>query len=107
MNNSPAGQTCGAYAGAYAQASGGYLQDPNATGNCNYCQYQSGDTFLAGINTSYSERARNIGIYVSLIPYIFRWFSLLILDPSGLLHCVQRHHHLGCEQVLEVVSQTD
>lgn len=57
----PAGQTCGEYAGAFTAAQGAYLVDPNATGTCNYCQYASGDTFMAGVGVNYATAGRDIG----------------------------------------------
>jgi ATP-binding cassette subfamily G (WHITE) protein 2 (SNQ2) len=63
----PAGQTCGQYAGAFAAAQGAYLVDPNATGTCNYCQYASGDTFMAGVGVNFATRGRDIGIYCAYI----------------------------------------
>ncbi|KAI5450104.1 ATP-binding cassette transporter snq2 [Naganishia albida] len=63
----PAGQTCGEYAGAFTAAQGAYLVDPNATGTCNYCQYASGDTFMAGVGVNYATAGRDIGIYCAYI----------------------------------------
>jgi ATP-binding cassette subfamily G (WHITE) protein 2 (SNQ2) len=55
---------------------GAYLQNPDATGDCNYCQYGSGDTFLSAINVKYSERGRNIGIYCC---YIISNIAIILL----------------------------
>ncbi|KDN44707.1 hypothetical protein K437DRAFT_286057 [Tilletiaria anomala UBC 951] len=46
----PPGQSCGAYAGEWAQAAGGYIEDVNATAGCGYCPYRSGDMFLSSLN---------------------------------------------------------
>jgi ATP-binding cassette subfamily G (WHITE) protein 2 (SNQ2) len=35
----PSGQTCGQYANGFATAVGGYINNPNATDECQYCQY--------------------------------------------------------------------
>lgn len=61
--NPPAGQTCGEYAGTFAQLKGARLDNPGATDVCRYCQFASGDTFLTVIDVKYSDRGRNIGIY--------------------------------------------
>lgn len=58
---SPDGMTCGEYAGPFAQESGGYLGDSNATGVCDYCGMSESDTFLASMNMSFDNRWRNFG----------------------------------------------
>ena len=54
--NPPGGQTCEAYAGAWANASGGYLTNPTAMAQCGFCQYSSGEQFAATLGASYSFR---------------------------------------------------
>jgi len=54
----PSGQTCGEYAGAFAEAVGGYLGNPDATGDCNFCQYSNGQAFYAPLDISYSTVRR-------------------------------------------------
>lgn len=71
----PSGQTCGQYAGAFANAVGAYINNESATSDCQYCQYAVGDTFLAGINVNYDQRWRNFGIYVSFFPGSFSFSS--------------------------------
>ena len=46
---------------------GAYINNPQATGECQYCQYASGNTFLSAINVKYSDRGRNIGIYCAYL----------------------------------------
>lgn len=62
----PNGESCGAYAGAFASAAGGYLQDPNAT-DCNFCPASVGDTFYSALDLNFSNRGRDIGIFVCYI----------------------------------------
>lgn len=45
-------QTCEAYMSDYISRAGGYLLDPAATTNCQYCQLEDTDTFLASFNMS-------------------------------------------------------
>lgn len=59
----PPGQTCGSYAGSFAQAAGGYLVDASATSDCQYCQYRSGDQYLASLNISPSDKWPYFGIF--------------------------------------------
>ncbi len=83
----PNGQTCAQWAGDYATLVGGYLANPDATGTCNFCeycymvanaatlilgiigQYASGNTFLAGVNINFSDRGRDLGIFVCYVVF--------------------------------------
>ncbi|KIM94271.1 hypothetical protein OIDMADRAFT_106738 [Oidiodendron maius Zn] len=70
----PAGQTCAEYMNDYINVlgSGGYLEDPGATGNCSYCSFDSTNQFLSEISSSYSHRWRNFGImWVYIIFNVF------------------------------------
>ena len=58
----PNGQTCGQYMAQFINATGGYLEDAGATGNCSYCTYSSTNTFLEGVSSNYGRRWRNFGI---------------------------------------------
>jgi ATP-binding cassette, subfamily G (WHITE), member 2, SNQ2 len=63
----PAGQTCGQYASAFANAAGGNLTNPSATDVCNYCQLRSGDQYLAGLSISPGDKWRNLGIFCAFV----------------------------------------
>jgi hypothetical protein len=41
--NPPSGQTCLAWAGDFVKAAGGYLDNPNDSDSCRYCQYRVSD----------------------------------------------------------------
>ncbi|KAE8383741.1 ABC-2 type transporter-domain-containing protein [Aspergillus bertholletiae] len=58
----PANQTCYQYLYPYANATGGYLGNPNATSNCAYCAMAKTDTFLASINSYWGDAWRNFGL---------------------------------------------
>ncbi|KAK3075150.1 Multidrug resistance protein [Teratosphaeriaceae sp. CCFEE 6253] len=58
----PAGQTCQAYMADYISAAGGYLQDPNATGQCGYCTYSDTNVFLRAVSITYQNAWRDFGI---------------------------------------------
>ncbi|EGF98878.1 uncharacterized protein MELLADRAFT_40565, partial [Melampsora larici-populina 98AG31] len=60
----PSGQTCQQWLSAFVNSSGGYLENPDATSNCDYCQYRVGDEFYSTLNYSYSHRWRDLGILV-------------------------------------------
>jgi ABC-type multidrug transport system permease subunit len=61
----PPGQTCQSYAGAFAQAAGGYILNPQNTSDCMYCMYRSGDQFLTSLNIRPDEKWRNFGIFLA------------------------------------------
>ncbi|CAO3689827.1 unnamed protein product [Umbelopsis vinacea] len=56
------GQNCGDYTKAYMSMAPGYLKDPSATDNCQYCQYSSGSDFLNSFQWSINNRWRNFGL---------------------------------------------
>ncbi|KAK8853503.1 hypothetical protein IAR55_004210 [Kwoniella newhampshirensis] len=49
--NPPSGQTCGAYMQTFlSQPNTGYLNNPDAMSNCQYCIYKQGSQYLASVN---------------------------------------------------------
>lgn len=65
----PDGQTCAQYMNDYinVMGAGGYLEDPNATGSCSYCSFDTTNQFLNRISSSYTHRWRNFGILWAFI----------------------------------------
>ncbi|CCM03954.1 uncharacterized protein FIBRA_06107 [Fibroporia radiculosa] len=61
--NPPSGETCMQYLGDFINLNGGYVQNPNATDSCDYCQYRTTDEFLGSRNVFYSNHWRNLGIF--------------------------------------------
>ncbi|KAI9798569.1 MAG: hypothetical protein M1833_004706 [Piccolia ochrophora] len=60
----PPGQTCQQYAGPFADMSPGYLINPSATSNCGYCQFSTGDDYLATLNVSPNDKWAYMGIFL-------------------------------------------
>lgn len=58
----PVGQTCRQWAEPFISAFGGYLDNPDATDACRYCQYSVGDQFYAPLNIDYDKRWRDVWI---------------------------------------------
>lgn len=59
----PAGQTCEAYMQPFLQQNPGYLRNPQANANCEYCPYSRGDQYLQTLNLgNRSDGWRDIGI---------------------------------------------
>lgn len=46
----PDGQTCGEYMADFLSSNAGYVDDPDATGSCNYCAYSTGAEYAQGFN---------------------------------------------------------
>ncbi|QLL30703.1 hypothetical protein HG536_0A05180 [Torulaspora globosa] len=81
------GQTCGEYMAPYIQKAGtGYLQDPNATDVCQFCQFSYTNDFLATLGCKYSHRWRNYGIFISFIVFNYVaavFFYWLAREPKS------------------------
>ena len=63
--DSPPGQTCMDYAGAFAEAAKGHLLNPQATEDCQYCPFQVSDQYLASLNIQADEKWRDFGIFLA------------------------------------------
>ncbi|KAG0364544.1 ABC-2 type transporter-domain-containing protein [Gamsiella multidivaricata] len=72
--NTPAGQTCGQYAASFMQAATGYINNPNDTSNCQYCEYSYGQDFYQGLSMDFAYRWRNLGIMC-----IYLVFNIIIV----------------------------
>ncbi|ODN86072.1 ATP-binding cassette transporter [Cryptococcus wingfieldii CBS 7118] len=70
----PSGQTCSDYAGAYATAVGGYLNNPDSTGDCQFCQYRTGEAFFTPLEIEFGTRWRDFGIFICYVV-----FNILVL----------------------------
>ncbi|KAF5379148.1 hypothetical protein D9615_006042 [Tricholomella constricta] len=81
--NPPSGQTCRQYLDAFMSAAGGYLTNPDASSDCQFCSVRSSDQFLAlNFNIFYDHRWRNVGfmlafvifntVCIYLLTYLFR-----------------------------------
>lgn len=78
----PTGQTCGQYMQSYITSAGtGYLSDPSAIDECQFCQFSGTNDFLSNVSSSYSRRWRNYGIFICYIGFdyiaavFFYWLS--------------------------------
>lgn len=56
--DAPDNQTCKDYAGAFAESAGGFLLNPEAYSDCQYCPYRNGNQYLATLNIHASEKWR-------------------------------------------------
>ncbi|KAG9049168.1 hypothetical protein FS837_010987 [Tulasnella sp. UAMH 9824] len=69
----PSGQTCETWANTFVSTFGGYVQNPNATSDCQYCQFKVGNEFFNGLNMRYENRWRDLGIV-----YAFFGFNIIV-----------------------------
>ncbi|KAI9709125.1 MAG: hypothetical protein M1820_003571 [Bogoriella megaspora] len=63
--NVPPGQNCSSYAGAFANAAGGYLVNPDDSSDCQYCPYRNGNGYMNTLNINPSDKWRNFGIFLA------------------------------------------
>ncbi|EJD01720.1 uncharacterized protein FOMMEDRAFT_111764 [Fomitiporia mediterranea MF3/22] len=79
----PSGQTCSQYMNPYISRAGGYLLNPDASTDCQFCAYRTTDEFLeTSFNIFYSNHWRDFGlmmVYIGfniamiyVLTYIFR-----------------------------------
>lgn len=71
----PSGQTCGEYMDPYMQSNGGYINNRDATSDCQFCTYTVGDQYLATIGVKYTYHWRNVGLICAFI--VFNIFAML------------------------------
>ncbi|KAI9731990.1 MAG: hypothetical protein M1834_004441 [Cirrosporium novae-zelandiae] len=63
----PSGQNCGSYMQDFFAAGGpGYLAS-NVTDTCQYCAYKVGDEFYSALSYDFSNRWRDLGIFLAFI----------------------------------------
>ncbi|KAF9358893.1 hypothetical protein BGX26_000678 [Mortierella sp. AD094] len=72
----PPGQTCYQYAEAFLANDPGYINNPNATNNCQYCPYSVGQQYFEPLNMFYVHRWRNMGIFSGYI--LFNIFFIVL-----------------------------
>jgi ABC-type multidrug transport system permease subunit len=51
------------------QYAGGYLANPDATTDCQFCPVSTTDSFLAQLSIFYSDRWRDIGILFAFVGF--------------------------------------
>ncbi|KAL4774475.1 ABC-2 type transporter-domain-containing protein [Aspergillus nidulans var. acristatus] len=65
----PSNTTCSEYMDPYISQLGGYLQNPDATSECTFCQISSTDTFLSAVYSNYDDAWRNFGLMWAYIAF--------------------------------------
>ncbi|KAI1820399.1 ABC-2 type transporter-domain-containing protein [Xylaria intraflava] len=62
--DAPPGMTCQDYAGNFASSAGGYLLNPGAQSDCQYCPYSDGNRYLATLNVKAEQKWFSLGIFI-------------------------------------------
>ncbi|KAI1116059.1 ABC transporter PeaB1 [Nemania sp. NC0429] len=65
----PAGRTCGEFAAEFLSTATGYLSNPGATADCQYCRYKDGQSYYARWGYDFAHRYRNVGIFIGFIAF--------------------------------------
>jgi ABC-type multidrug transport system permease subunit len=82
----PDGLSCDEYVGPYIQQAGGYVQS-GADGQCEYCQFATGDEFGRSFSVYYSNIWRDFGIFCGFIVfnyavvYVATWLKFRGKNP--------------------------
>jgi ATP-binding cassette subfamily G (WHITE) protein 2 (PDR) len=79
------GTTCYSYLSPYIEMAGGYLVNPEATSNCEYCPISNTNAFLKLVSSNYDERWRDFGIlwiYVGVNVVMALFFYWLVRVPK-------------------------
>lgn len=63
----PLGQTCESYMEPFISTAGGYLGSQTTDTECHFCSVSETNTFLHSVNSYFSQRWRNYGIFASFI----------------------------------------
>ncbi|KAH6651607.1 ABC transporter [Truncatella angustata] len=63
------GTTCQDYAKDFLQTATGYLLNPGASSDCQYCRYKNGQSYYSQWGYDFANRYRNIGIFIAFIAF--------------------------------------
>ncbi|CCF57513.1 hypothetical protein KAFR_0C05220 [Kazachstania africana CBS 2517] len=94
----PSGMNCGQYMEQYITNTGtGYLEDSESTSTCEFCQFSYTNDFLASVNSFYSQRWRNWGIFICYIAFNYMagiflyWLARVPKKSSGLKRKIRKN----------------
>ncbi|KAH8698121.1 P-loop containing nucleoside triphosphate hydrolase protein [Phaeosphaeriaceae sp. PMI808] len=69
--NAPANTTCIDFARSFLDSATGYLRNPDATGDCEYCRYSFGQDYYKPFGYNVENRYRNTGVFIGFIAFNF------------------------------------
>ncbi|CAM9024106.1 unnamed protein product [Wickerhamomyces anomalus] len=100
----PSGYNCAQYMESYiTKAGAGYLADPLATENCEFCAISSTNDFLRVVGVSYDRRWRNVGIFIAFIIYnivgaTFLYWLARVPKKADRVKCVKKEGEVNVPQ---------
>lgn len=78
----PPNVTCEEYAlDWFNSGAPGYLTNPGATSDCDYCRYRSADEFLATLNVDPEGKWKDLGVLAAFT--VLNWIIMLLLVCGG------------------------
>nr|WQM87383.1 ABC transporter [Xylaria grammica] len=73
----PNGTSCQNYAGDFLRTATGFVLNPDAFADCQYCRYKDGQSYYIQWGYDFAHRYRNIGIFIGFIA--FNYTSVILL----------------------------
>ncbi|KAJ1912602.1 ATP-binding cassette transporter snq2 [Mycoemilia scoparia] len=65
----PSDQTCGDYAADFLKTGPGYLKNPDASSDCQYCPFKVGQEYFVTLDWDFANRYRNFGIMLAFLVF--------------------------------------
>lgn len=83
--NPPPGMNCTVYANDFVTSHGGYLTNPNATSNCGYCPYTSGNEYMRGLNIEPKDKWGYFAIFLgfTISNWVLVYFFIYTVRIKG------------------------
>jgi ABC-type multidrug transport system permease subunit len=97
--------TCGIYLAPYIKQLGGYLNNPNATMECEFCVVADTNTFLRGVGVDYGDRWRNFGILSGFV--VFNILMAVLLYWGFRVPKKRRHLALVETELVRATAKQD
>ncbi len=100
----PSSDNCAQYIESYIiKAGAGYLADPLATENCEFCAISSTNDFLRVVGVSYDRRWRNVGIFIAFILFdiigaTFLYWLARVPKKADRVKCMKKEGEVNVPQ---------
>jgi ATP-binding cassette subfamily G (WHITE) protein 2 (SNQ2) len=75
----------------------GDLYNPQATSNCQYCRYSTGDEYLKTLDISWNDRWRNFGFMWAYVCFNVGMIVLVTYIPRAVRKMKKRRQGQGIE----------
>lgn len=83
--NPPTGSDCRTYASDFVTQAGGYLMNPDATSDCGYCRFKTGEEYMLTLNIMPKDKWGYFGIFLGfcLSNYFLIYFMIYMVRIRG------------------------